>query len=364
MRVRSILMTADTAGGVWTYSIELARALAAHGIEVLLASMGAPLSGPQREDVLESPNVRVFESGYRLEWMQDPWDDVRRAGDWLLELQAAHRPDVIHLNGYAHGALNWKAPVLITAHSCVLSWWRAVKQEEAPPEWDAYRRAVRAGLDGASAVVAPSAAMLRALAQHYGPLPAAQIIPNSRRPDLFAPARKEPYLFAAGRLWDEAKNIQALDAIADRVAWPVCVAGDCEHPSGRKYVPGRLNFLGKLSLDAMVNHYSRASIFVSPARYEPFGLAILEAALSGCALILGDIPSLRENWEGAAVFVHPEDTEELRRTIDLLIDRPHLRGALSAGAVERARRFDPGMMARTYLDVYTKLVARVLLSCA
>ncbi len=32
-----------------------------------------------------------------------------------------------------------------------------------------------------------------------------------------------------------------------------------------------------------------------PARYEPFGLSVLEAALSGCALVLGDIPSLRES---------------------------------------------------------------------
>src|SRR5690625_7216151 len=33
----------------------------------------------------------------------------------------------------------------------------------------------------------------------------------------------------------------------------------------------------------------QASVFVMPSRYEPFGLSVLEAALSGCALILSDI---------------------------------------------------------------------------
>ena len=50
----------------------------------------------------------------------------------------------------------------------------------------------------------------------------------------------------------------------------------------------------------------RAAIYALPARYEPFGLSILEAALSGCALVIGDIPSLREIWADAALFV-PSD---------------------------------------------------------
>jgi glycogen synthase len=53
--------------------------------------------------------------------------------------------------------------------------------------------------------------------------------------------------------------------------------------------------------------YARASIYALPARYEPFGLSALEAALSGCALILGDIPSLREVWLEAAPYVSPDD---------------------------------------------------------
>ena len=40
---RHVLMTADTVGGVWTYAVELVRALAPHRVTVALATMGASL---------------------------------------------------------------------------------------------------------------------------------------------------------------------------------------------------------------------------------------------------------------------------------------------------------------------------------
>src|SRR5436189_3991952 len=83
---RRILMTADPIGGVWTYALELARALESHGIEIALASMGGRLTRDQYQQVLERKNVRLFESTHRLEWMDDPWEDVDRAGDWLLQI--------------------------------------------------------------------------------------------------------------------------------------------------------------------------------------------------------------------------------------------------------------------------------------
>jgi hypothetical protein len=78
-----ILMTADTLGGVWTYALELARALPQ--IEFALATMGAPITPEQRTEASQLSNVELFPSGYALEWMDDPWTEVDRAGDWLLK---------------------------------------------------------------------------------------------------------------------------------------------------------------------------------------------------------------------------------------------------------------------------------------
>jgi glycosyltransferase involved in cell wall biosynthesis len=69
----------------------------------------------------------------------------------------------------------------------------------------------------------------------------------------------------------------------------------------------------------------RAAIYVLPARYEPFGLSALEAALSGCALVLGDLPSLREIWGETAVFIPPDDSEALHSAVSALIGSPERR---------------------------------------
>ncbi len=230
-----MLMTADTVGGVWTYALELSRALATRGVSVTLATMGSPLSEAQWAEARAVPGLSVEQSTWQLEWMDDPWEDVKAAGDWLLELEARVQPDVVHLNGYCHGALPWKRKPLMVGHSCVLSWWEAVKGEQAPERYSRYRWEVARGLRAAGHVVAPTAAMLQALVTHYGPLRSAGVISNARRPEDFPPGNvREPLILAAGRLWDEAKNVSALEAVAPRLDWPVLVAGDTRAPLRRR----------------------------------------------------------------------------------------------------------------------------------
>lgn len=354
---RKVLMTTDTVGGVWSYSLELARGLAEKGIEVALATMGAPINELQRDKVDRIPGLRVFESHFKLEWMEDPWRDVEKAGDWLLNLESRIGPDVVHLNGYVHGSLPWSAPTLVVGHSCVLSWWRAVKGEEAPEDRDRYQMEVAAGLHAASLVVAPSAAMLASLAEHYGELARTRVIPNGRDAGLFRPAAKEPMVFSAGRLWDEAKNLEALERVARRLPWPIFVAGDNHHPEGGEIRPHNTRLLGRLSQRALAAWVGRASIYALPARYEPFGLSVLEAALAGCALVLGDIPSLREIWRNRAVFVAPNDPEALEREILSLINAPERRQSLAAGARSRALELTPERMVAGYLDAYSEILA-------
>jgi glycogen(starch) synthase len=354
---RKVLMTADTIGGVWTHAIELARGLAERGVEVALATMGDPLTDLQREKADRIPHLRVFESAFRLEWMEDPWRDVERAGDWLLGLEARIGPDLVHLNGYAHGSLPWSAPMVMVGHSCVLSWWRAVKREAAPEDWDVYRREVAAGLAAADLVIAPSQARLDSLTEHYGALPRTRVILNGRDSRSFKPAGKAPIVFSAGRLWDEAQNLEALERVAPRLPWPIFVAGESHHPDGGEARPHHTRLLGHLSQRALAAWLGRAAIYCLPARYEPFGLSALEAALSGCALVLGDIPSLREIWRHRAVFVPPDDPEALEDALSRLIADPDRRASLAARARARALQLTPERMVDAYLAAYGEVLA-------
>jgi glycosyltransferase involved in cell wall biosynthesis len=336
-----ILMTADTVGGVFTYARDLARALRA---DVVLATMGGPLPEP-----VEGVDVRP--SDFRLEWMADPWADVDAAGEWLRELEAQERPDVVHLNHYAHGG-QFRAPTLVVGHSDVASWWQAVHGAEPPPEWDRYRAVVRDGLAGADAVVAPTAAMLSELDRLYGPLPdERRVIPNGSSAGSAA-VGKEPFVLAAGRLWDPAKNLAALARAADGVDWPVRVAGPLEGEA-----PAGVEHLGWLTPARLAEVRACAAIFAHPARYEPFGLAPLEAALDGCALVLGDIPSLREVWGDAAVFVR--DERELHGALEALIEDAPRRRELAARARRRARRYTVARMASTYRSLYARMLTAV-----
>jgi len=348
--VRRVLMTADAVGGVWSYALELARALGPD-VRVVLATMGPAPSETQRRDALAIANVELEVGLFRLEWMDDPWDDVARAGDWLLALAERTRPDVVHLNGYVHGALPWRVPLLMMGHSCVLSWWRAVRGCEAPPEWRRYREAVARGLAAARAVVAPTRAMLGSLERDYGPLPPSAVIANARDPSRFVARAKQPFVLAAGRLWDGAKNLAALEAAAPRVSWPVRVAG----AAAAEHTPRAVEPLGHLSQAALAGELGRASIYALPARYEPFGLSILEAALAGCALVLGDLPSLRELWSGAATFVPSDDPAALASAIEALIRDPRKRTASAKAAEARAARFSPERMAAGYRALYRRL---------
>jgi glycogen synthase len=267
------------------------------------------------------------------------------------------------LNGYAHATLPWSAPVVVVAHSCVGTWWRAVRAEPLPPRFGKYHEAVSAGLAAARVIVAPTAAMLRALSEEYEEVSTerACVIPNGMTPQepgpLATTVPKEPLILTAARLWDEAKNVAALCDIAPELSWPVLVAGDSRAPGAAEPVHLPLRTLGRLPARELANWYARAAIYALPARYEPFGLSVLEAAAAGCALVLGDIPSLRELWDGAAVFVPPDDRRALAARIQALVADPAARLALTTRARLRASTLTIERSADHYIGLYERVAA-------
>ncbi len=351
--VKRVLMTTDTVGGVWSYTVELVSELDKRGIEICLATMGPFPSPEQRKEIRELSNVELFESGYKLEWMDNPWREVNEGGEWLQELESLTSPDIVHLNGYSHGALPFRAPVVVAGHSCVFSWFEHVKRNSPPQEWEIYRRKVAEGLRGADFVVVPTLSMLSSLRRHYGLQVSYGVIHNGRSSALFKPLTKEKLIFSAGRVWDEGKNIPMVVSCASSFDWPVVVAGD---DGGRGDIQGdNVTLLGRISSESVANWMGRASIYLFPAKYEPFGLSVLEAGLCGCALVLGDIESLREVWGDAALYVSPGDRDETADTVKKLIENQALLFSYSQRALNRARIFTAAKMADAYVEIYRGL---------
>jgi glycogen synthase len=345
-----VLMTTDSVGGVWTYALELTDALVERGVEVTLATMGAPLTGHQRAELLRRPALEVHVSTFALEWMDEPWGDVERAGEWLLEIADVVEPDIVHLNQFAFGMLPWPAPVLLVGHSDVVSWHRAVHGVAPGRKYDRYRRAVAEGIAAADVLVAPTRALLDELDLVYEPPCPCAVIPNGCAPRIHVVPKRD-LVVTVGRVWDEGKNVSALVDVAPRLPWPVIVAGEGTVGPG-------VRALGAIGRGDVLELLAGASVFAEPARYEPFGLAALEAGHARCALVLGDIPSLREVWGDAALFVPPDDRAALERALTALIRNPQLLATQAKRAFQRAAGYSIDRMAVQYVEWYARLLTR------
>ncbi|MDB4948181.1 MAG: glycosyl transferase, group 1 family protein [Gemmatimonadetes bacterium] len=354
-----ILLTTDTVGGVWDHTATLAHELSGGGHEVLVAMVGEPTAG----SLAALPDgVQSVSRAYKLEWMPDSGADVDAAGRWLRALADAWEADVVHLNQMCYAAAGFAAPTVTAVHSDVLSWFREVKGHDAPPDdWAGYARRVRAGLHASDAVVAPSRYQALLTERHYGRRVDHVIhngLPYSAEPPASGDART--VVLTAGRAWDEAKGVRVLD---DALALLGADAPDA-HLLGETAAPGR----GEIALRHLQGHgrqaraevddwMRRAALYVAPSLYEPFGLAPLEAALSGCALVLSEIGSLRELWDGCAAFFPRGDAAALAETLRGLSGDPAERARLAGAARTRAlRRYAAPWMCASYTALYGTLV--------
>jgi glycosyltransferase involved in cell wall biosynthesis len=353
-RLTRMLLTGDAVGGVWRYCLELAHGCAAEGVEPVLAVLGPPPSRAQLAEAAAVPGLRLIETGLPLDWMAPDLPAIRSAGAELAGLAARIGADTVHLHSPAFAAeVPWPVPVVAVAHSDVGTWWAAVRGGPLPPDFAWRAGAVARGLAEADVAVAPTRAFARALAALHRPGRRIEVVRNGRTPVPLAPTAREPIVLTAGRLWDAGKNVALLDRAAANIPAPVLAAGPLAGPDGTKAELTRVRPLGTLSAEEMAARMATATVFAAPSRYEPFGLAVLEAAQAGMALALADIPSFRELWEGAALFFHPDDAEQLAAVASRLLAAP---AHPAARARERATRYSAEAMVAATLALHRPLV--------
>lgn len=353
-----ILITTDCIGGVWDFSVTLVKRLCTSGHEVMVAIPGEPTSAK----LACMPAEAVVESRpFRLEWMSDSDADVRLAAAWLQSLSVAWRADVVHLNQMAYtGFVLFPAPTVVVVHSDVFSWFREVRRQNPPAEWNHYGRWVRQGLASASAVVAPSRYQGELTQRCFGRSPDRIIHNGLDPPQETRIGGRARILLTAGRAWDEAKGVavlaDALHALGD-AAPEAHHFGSLLSPEG---VSGRVSGMtchGHVEPSLVHQWMRRAHAYVAPSMYEPFGLAPLEAAFHGCALLLSDIPTFRELWDGCAEFFAAGDAGALAGAITRICSDADLSDRLAAKARARAvALFTAERMASSYQALYQQLI--------
>ncbi|WP_244635959.1 glycosyltransferase family 4 protein [Chthonobacter albigriseus] len=352
---RRILMTADAVGGVWRWAVDAAAGLNDRGIEVVLACLGPAPDGRHLADVRALSATSLIHVDEPLDWMAADEADLDGLAGRLPELVEALDIDLVHLNVPSQAVgLSLPCPVVVVAHSCVATWFRAVRGTEPPVAWAWQADRTRRGLLAADAVIAPSRSHAAAVEDVYGPLTNLRAVPNAVRWDV-APAEKRDFVFAAARWWDEGKNGRVLDRAAALSPWPVVMAGSLVSPAGTATVLNHAEAPGELPAAEVRSLMARAGIFVAPSVYEPFGLAPMEAAQAGCALVCADIPTFREIWDGAAIFADPHDPGRFAGAIARLAADPELRADFAGRARGRAEAYSPDAQIDGLVAVYAEV---------
>lgn len=364
-----VLVTTDTLSGVWTYSRELVTGLVTRGVRVTLVSFGGiPL--PEQNSWMEKLHGLDYRpTAFRLDWMQDGEQDFSDASAYLMALVRELKPDLLHLNHLCFGNLAGKVPRVAVAHGDLISWWKVVHgRQPKQSRWLGwYRDAVTRGCAGADVVVAPSAWMLDTVRACYAAGRREAVIYNGRNPIYFNPyLSKEDSVLAIGRLWDAGKQVGLLTQHVHPL--PVCIVG-ADGPVQEIKNPVRADvkvstetacvaFRGPQTEAQLRMLYSRAAIFAATSRYEPFGMAPLEAAFSRCAIIANDIPSFREIWGDTALYFRENDAASLAEAIREFSENRELCRDYARRAYQRAReRFTSKRMLDEYLSLYRDLLS-------
>lgn len=365
-----VLVTTDTVGGVWTYTRELVTGLIRDGINVTLISFGG-LPGQQLTCWMNGLRGLDYRpTAFKLEWMQDAEADLKASAKYLEEVIGETNPDLLHLSQFYYGALESPVPRIVVAHSDVVSWWLAVHNKQPPesPWLRRYRKVVGRGIAAATAVVAPSRWMLDQISVHYMKPRNGFVIYNGRSPDIFDPyIAKDDLVVSVGRQWDQGKNAVLL--LKRQMPFPICIVGSDRHPESQIQAFGSnqsrngVRFESQQTEHQLSQLLAQASIYAATSCYEPFGLALVEAAFSRCAIVASDIPTFRELWDGAAVFFRNDDADSLAEATEQIVSHPGLIRSYGNLALHRAQqRFSAACMVANYIDLYHSVVGTKVLA--
>ena len=357
-----VLMTTDTIGGVWTFTKELSAELLANGCSVALVSLGRlPLPTQQAWADAQcerwGSRFQYLGSGVPLEWTAENTRAFCDGEPLLLEVADEFGAELLLSSQFCFGALGGDLPRIVIAHSDVLSWAEACRPQglQCSTWLDVYCELVSDGLREADAVVAPTRWMMDALAANFSLPMERAVIANGRTVPQQTCGERRLQAVTAGRLWDEAKNLKMLREV--KLPLPLLIAGETEHKAAAFNAGcGQARMVGRLDEEELLDLFHCSAIYVCTSVYEPFGLAPLEAALCGCAVVANDIPSLREVWRDGALFFSEADS--LSNLLALLSrDKEGLQRAQER-SIERARGFTAKKMGAGYLELMQSVLQR------
>jgi len=117
-----------------------------------------------------------------------------------------------------------------------------------------------------------------------------------------------------------------------------------------------LHSFGYVETEDLVKIYNLATLFIMPSYYEGFGLPVLEALNCGCPVICSKKGSLPEIAGDAALYVDPDDIDNILESIKRLYSNKNLQNQLRDKGFKQAHKFSWEKTAQQTILVYQKLI--------
>lgn len=163
----------------------------------------------------------------------------------------------------------------------------------------------------------------------------------------------------------EHKNVrlvvEALRKVADHDISLVIVGGktpyyeELRRYAMRNHLLSRIFHIKRVHGHDMAALYHCATIFAMPSRHEGFGFAAVEAQACGVPVIASDVPVLREATANGALYVDPDNSEQMAAAIDRLLAENDLRQQLIAAGKDNIARFTSKNLAENMMEIYRRL---------
>ncbi len=126
----------------------------------------------------------------------------------------------------------------------------------------------------------------------------------------------------------------------------------------RPPLAGRVRYIGYVERSQRRDLYAGARMLVQPSFEEGFGITVLEAMSLGVPVVAAARGSLPEVAGDAAIFVDPDNPDDIARGIDRLLDDERVAAECAAKGLVRARAFSWRTTARRVYETYCQAIAR------
>jgi glycosyltransferase involved in cell wall biosynthesis len=117
-----------------------------------------------------------------------------------------------------------------------------------------------------------------------------------------------------------------------------------------------IQFLSNVPNEDLPGLYQMADIFLYPSKFEGFGIPILEALSSRTPVITSTGSCFAEAGGKSSLYVHPDEPEELAKSIRKILDDSSLRENMRRAGFEHAMRFTEDIIADNIMEVYMKAI--------